>query len=89
VPGSAPDQGWNRAKVVTPSDTVDLTDSANQPVIAQALYVGGAGNVVFVMPDGVTVLVTAPPVGSILPIKFKRINATNTTATLLVALWDN
>ena len=88
MPGSAPDQGWNRAKAVTTSDTADLTNSANQPVLAQAIYVGGAGNVALMMPDGVTVTITAPPVGSIIPIKAKRVMATNTTATALVALWD-
>jgi hypothetical protein len=39
-----------------------------------------------VMEDGSTVTVTAPPVGTILPIRVKRVRATLTTATLLIGL---
>lgn len=64
---------------VTPSDTVDFT------LVARAIYVGGAGNVTVVNEDSTTALFTAPPVGTIIPGRFRRVNATNTTATLLVA----
>lgn len=72
--------GWDKAVVVTPSDSIDL----DRP--ARALYVGGTGTVTAVLLDGSTVLFTAVPVGAILPLQFKRINATGTTATLLVAM---
>lgn len=72
--------GWDKATVVTPSDGTDL------PRPIRALYVGGVGDVTGVLLDGSTVLFSAVPVGTILPVQFKRVNATATTATLLVGL---
>lgn len=71
---------FNQAKAITPSDTVDLVEGTTE-----AVYVGGAGVVVAVFEDGSTANFTAVA-GGLLPIKVKRINATSTTATLLVAL---
>jgi hypothetical protein len=48
--------------------------------------VGGAGNVVVVSGNS-AVTITAPPVGSILPIGGTRINSTGTTATNLLVLY--
>lgn len=64
------------AVAVVPSDTlfVDFV----------GLYVGGAGNVALQGDDGVTVLFTAPPVGSRISMRITRVMSTNTTATLLV-----
>lgn len=64
---------------VTPSDANDLSTPG------VGLYVGGAGNISAIMEDGTTVTFTAVPVGTVLPFIFKRINATGTTATNLVA----
>lgn len=72
--------GWDKAAVVTPSDSVDL----DRPF--RALYVGGTGNVVVVLLDNSTVLFSAVPVGATIPVQFRRINSTNTTATLLVGM---
>lgn len=72
-------QAFRRAAAVTPSDTAD-----NYGV---ALYVGGAGNVSVITEGGDTVTFTAPPVGSILPVRFTNVRATGTTATNLVRLW--
>ena len=68
-----------KAVAVTPSDATNLTDTA------RALYVGGAGNVVLLMTDGNTITLTAVAVGVWHPIRFNRVNATNTTATAIVA----
>lgn len=69
-------------QAVTPSDTTRIS--------CRAVYVGGAGNIAF-SPDGTTAATTftAPPVGTIFPIALEqgRIMATNTTATLLIALY--
>lgn len=66
---------------VTPSDTTRVN--------CRGIYIGGAGNIALSI-DGTTaaVTITAPPVGTILPIALDqgRIMATNTTATLIVAL---
>jgi hypothetical protein len=72
--------GYKNAFAITKSDTVD------QPPM-EAIYVGGAGDVAVRMPGSTTTVVfTAPPVGTILPIKAHRVMAA-TTATLLVGLW--
>jgi hypothetical protein len=73
---------YNIYRNVAPSDTVDL------PQPSDAVWVGGAGNVAAVMQDGTVSVFTAVPAGVALPIKARRINATLTTATLLVALYD-
>ena len=65
---------------VTPSDSTDLD------VIARAIYVGGAGNVVAVKHNGDTVTFTGVQAGTVLPIAVRRINSTSTTATGIIAL---
>ena len=69
------------AAAITTSDTVSLTG------ITRAVYVGGAGNITAIMSNGDTVLFSAVPVGTVLPIRCTRINATATTATLLIAMY--
>ena len=67
---------------VTPSDTTLIN--------CRAIYIGGAGNIALATsPTAAAVTFTAPPVGTILPITMDqgRIMATNTTATLIVALY--
>jgi hypothetical protein len=66
---------WGDAVAITPSATENNTFSG--------IYVGGAGNVSVVTEEGTTVTFTAPPVGSIIPIRTSKVLAT-TTATLLV-----
>ena len=68
------------AVVVTPSDTVNMAET-------RGLYVGGIGNITAIMRDGRTVLFSAIPVGTILPIRVTRVNSTATTATLIIALY--
>ena len=65
---------------VTPSDATDLA------VSTRGLFVGGAGNLVAVKEDNTTVTFTGVIAGQILPIRVRRVNATNTTATNIVAL---
>jgi len=66
---------------ITPSDGTELT------YVTRAIYVGGAGNIVAVDEAGNAVTFTGATAGSIIPIRCKRVNSTNTTATGLVALW--
>lgn len=75
---AAPAVSW---AAVTPSD------SANMPAGCRSIYVGGAGNIVAVGWDNTVATFTAVPVGTVLPIQAKRINATNTTATLMIAMY--
>jgi hypothetical protein len=68
--------------VVTPNDGVDLATPA------RALWIGGAGAVnVDFDGDAGTVLLSGVPAGTLLPIAARRVRATSTTATLIVALW--
>ena len=67
------------AETVVPSDATNLTNPCD------ALYVGVTGNITGVMRDGTVQLFENVPVG-IFPIGFRRINATATTATKMVAL---
>lgn len=75
---AAPAVTW---ATVTPSNTVDL------PAGCRSLYIGGAGDVAVVGHDNVAVTFTAVPAGTILPLAAKRVNATGTDATLIVALY--
>lgn len=52
---------------------------------ARALYIGVSGDVVVVSPSDQVVTFKAVPVG-VLPVRCKRVNAVNTTATDMVAL---
>lgn len=73
---------WGGGVTIVPSDTT--TGAADQNF--KALYIGGGGNVAVVMESGAVLTFTAPPVGTVLPVRGKRVNATNTTATLMVGL---
>lgn len=74
--GSATD-----AFAITPSDTVNYAAGT-----ARKFYVGGAGNVAIVTPQGNVVVLTAVTVGAVYEIASIRVNATGTTATSLIGL---
>lgn len=78
---------YTRAIAITKSDTVNFT-VAGSAVVCDAIYVGGAGVVVVVFEDGEIASFTCIA-GQILPVRAKRVNSTNTTATLLLALYNN
>ena len=63
---------------VTPHDSTNFTNSARY------FYVGGTGNIALVRNDDTVVLYSAVPAGSYIFAGAKRINSTNTTATLIV-----
>ena len=67
------------AYVITPADS-----SLYRDVIG--LYIGGAGNVKVITAGGSTVLFSAVPAGTILPVQCRTVYATDTTATLIVGL---
>ena len=70
---------FDNAAAIVPSDVTVL----DQGVV---VYVGGAGNVSIKDMAGNAVVFTAPPVGSVLPVRAKQVLAA-TTATLLVGCW--
>jgi hypothetical protein len=68
--------------------TVTPSDSARFASAARALYIGGAGNVSVVPANnGSSVVFLGVVAGSILPVRCLGVNATNTTATNIVALF--
>jgi len=67
------------AAAVTPSDTVDLNP------VCRSLWIGVSGNVKVLTSKGDTV--TFVGVSGVLPVCVKRVFATDTTATSIVALW--
>lgn len=73
--------GQVSAQAVTPSDTVNFSKAT------RALYIGGAGNIAVVMADGTTVTFNNPALGVVHLLSVLRVNATNTTATNIVALF--
>lgn len=72
---------YNKAAAITKSDTVNFPDG-----LCEAIQVGGAGVVAAVFQDDSVVNITAAA-GDIIPIKIKRVNSTNTTATVMTALY--
>lgn len=78
---NAPAQNTRKFVAVTKSDTDNL------PGAPIGFYVGGTGDVALVGADNVAVTFSAVPAGTILPCGAKRVNSTNTTATLIVALY--
>jgi hypothetical protein len=69
---------------VTPHD-VNFLKADETP--ARSLYVGGAGSVVITNVRGVDVPFVGVPAGFVLPVHAKRVKATGTTATSIVALF--
>lgn len=69
---------------VTPSDTVNLSKQAIGFVVT-----GVTGNVSLVKPDGTSITLPSSmiSVGQIIPLPFKRVNATGTTATTILAVY--
>lgn len=72
---------YYRGVAVTKSDNDDL------PNVSRAIWVGGAGNLNVMLMNGDTVLLSGIPAGTLIPIRAARVMATNTSATLIVALW--
>lgn len=66
---------------ITPHDSTDFAISF------RSVYVGGAGNIVVVANNGTAVTYVGVASGSIIPMRGKRVNATNTTATNLVGIY--
>lgn len=75
------DSPARRAAAVTPHDSTMLS------YVTRGIYVGGAGNVAVLTAGGDTVVFTAVPAGTLLPLRVNRVNSTNTTATAIVAIW--
>jgi hypothetical protein len=75
-------QAAGSALAVTPNDGTDLPQPGTR-----GIWVGGAGTLKVDMLASGTVTLSAVPAGTFLPIRVKRVYATGTSATLIVALY--
>ena len=66
------------------SDAFAITPSDATTQRANALWVGGAGNVAVKTEDGTTLTFTGAQAGTTLPVRVMQVLASNTTATNLV-----
>lgn len=73
---------YTDAAAVTPDNATDLPDGP-----CKGLWVGGAGALVVDTLDGTTVTITAVPAGTHLPLSVKRVRATGTVASAILALY--
>lgn len=70
-----------RGVAVTKSDTTVIEAT-------RSLYIGGAGDVAVVFADDpTTVTLSGATAGAVLPVSVVKVMSTNTTATLIVALY--
>lgn len=67
---------------VVTSDSVNLVGGPTK-----GIYVGGTGDISLIMNDGSSITFTALAAGVVHSISAKRINATGTTATGIIALY--
>ena len=88
-PGSFAESGvqapYAHAESITPADSELTSDH-----YTRAIYIGGTGDLAVKMAgaEGDSIVIfEALPVGTILPIRVSQIRSTNTTATLIIALW--
>lgn len=68
-------------EAVTPHDTNELT------VVSRALWVGSAGDLAVLMVDGTTATFVGIPAGTLMPLRVRRVNSTDTTASSIVSLY--
>lgn len=81
---------WQSGLQVTPDNSNDLVaPGPDAKIPTRGLLIGGAGTVKVDMADGTTVTFTIPATacGFALPLAIKRVYATGTTATLIVAFY--
>ena len=81
-------QSFSRARLITTSDTVNIPLYSER--LPDAFWVGGtAGDLTCVYGDGSTVVVTVAAACGLVPLsQVVRINASGTTATKILALWQ-
>lgn len=76
---------YTASQGITPSDSADIPMLADK-LLTDAIYIGGAGVVAVVLQDGRVENHTCVA-GETLGIRARRVNSTNTTGTLLKALY--
>lgn len=80
-------QPYNVQTVVQPDDAADLPRFTSDQQLTGAIYVGTTGDVSVVMQNNQGQLYKAVPAGTMLNVAARRVNATNTTALNMLALY--
>lgn len=62
----------------------DVTDFAN---VTRGIYTGAGGDIAVVFKDDTVLTFVGTVAGSILPVRAKRVNSTNTAATGMIGLY--
>jgi hypothetical protein len=75
------------ANIFTAGSKAYIIYDAESPNEGCVLYVGGTGDLSVMTAAGDTVLFTGILAGSFIPVQFVKLLSTNTTATLVLALW--
>jgi hypothetical protein len=79
---------YSQYVAVAASDTVDFDIFTKQDRLTAALYIGtGGGDVACVDESGTATVFTAVPAGTFLPVAVRRVNASGTAATSIVACY--
>lgn len=77
----------NRAVSVTPSNTVNISDSTEAPKSGVVLYIGIGGDLKVLTVGGDEVVFNNIPDGTFLPVQVVRVFETETIAEKIIALW--
>ncbi len=72
---------------ITAALTYTIYSQTDNPSNGCVLFAGGAGDIELITVDDDTVLFKGIVAGQFLPVQVKRVKATNTSATDIVALW--
>ena len=82
---------WNYGVAITKSDTVNLVPPTGVSPLRRCcdgIYVGGTGDIAWVNECDSVVVLKGAIAGHMYPIRAKRVNSTDTSATDLVALYE-
>lgn len=82
----------NNLRAVTPNDVTDLASVSvvghpGAPRLPRGLWIGGAGNINVLAYGDTSPVVLTVTAGTLIPVFAKRVYATSTTATNIVALY--
>jgi hypothetical protein len=80
-------QPYNVQLAVQPDDSADLARFTSDQHLTGAIYVGVGGDVVVVTQNNQSQLYKNVPSGTLLTVAARRVNATNTTALNMLALY--
>jgi len=78
---------FGSSTAITAALTYTIYSQTDNPSNGCVLFAGGAGDIELITVDCDTVLFKGIVAGQFLPVQVKRVKATNTTATDIVALW--